>query len=99
MTSSVYEIPLTCITLLSRTHLFLKLGITSAVASEVPKPVIVFGLAGKFKMETKMDSMRLTHMKWHNSGGLPYIGASAVTIYEAYQAGLAAAGTSCVVLL
>jgi len=46
------------------------LGITSAVASAVPKPVFLFGLAG----------------------GLPYIAASATTVYLARQAGLAAAG-------
>lgn len=46
------------------------LGVTNAVATSVPTPYIVFGLAG----------------------GLPYIGASAATIYLARQAGLAAAG-------
>ncbi|KAJ7193870.1 hypothetical protein GGX14DRAFT_576940 [Mycena pura] len=46
------------------------LGVTGSVASEVPKPVLLFGLAG----------------------GLPYIGASATTVYLAHQAGLAATG-------
>jgi len=46
------------------------LGITSSVASAVPTPYMVFGLAG----------------------GLPYLGASATTVYFAHQAGLAAAG-------
>ncbi|KAF8891336.1 hypothetical protein BD779DRAFT_197513 [Infundibulicybe gibba] len=46
------------------------LGITGTIASEVPKPVMVFGLAGS----------------------LPYLGASATTVYLAHQAGLAATG-------
>ncbi|KAF9469374.1 hypothetical protein BDZ94DRAFT_1244303 [Collybia nuda] len=46
------------------------LGITSLIASEVPKPVMVFGLAG----------------------GLPYLGASATTVYLAHSAGQAATG-------
>ncbi|KAL0569395.1 hypothetical protein V5O48_012573 [Marasmius crinis-equi] len=48
------------------------LGITGAIASEVPKPVMVFGLAGT----------------------LPYVGASATTVYLAYEAGLAASGVA-----
>jgi len=49
-------------------HTFL--GITSAVASSVPKPYVVFGLLG----------------------GVPYLAASATTIYLAHQAGLATSG-------
>ncbi|KAJ7171931.1 hypothetical protein C8R46DRAFT_1189974 [Mycena filopes] len=45
-------------------------GITGSIASEVPKPVMFFGLVG----------------------GLPYLGASATTVYLAHEAGLAAAG-------
>ncbi|THU80223.1 hypothetical protein K435DRAFT_768161 [Dendrothele bispora CBS 962.96] len=46
------------------------LGITGTIASEVPRPVLAFGLAG----------------------GIPYIGASATTVYLAYETGLAASG-------
>jgi len=46
------------------------LGITSSVASAVPTPYVLFGLAG----------------------GLPYLGASATTVYLAHQAGMAATG-------
>jgi len=49
-------------------HTFL--GITSAVASSVPKPYVVFGLLG----------------------GIPYLAASATTVYLAHQAGLATSG-------
>ncbi|KAJ3516643.1 hypothetical protein NLJ89_g984 [Agrocybe chaxingu] len=48
------------------------LGITYKVASEVPQPIFVLGLAG----------------------GLPYLGASATTVYLAHQAQLATAGNA-----
>ncbi|KAG7448285.1 uncharacterized protein BT62DRAFT_1074774 [Guyanagaster necrorhizus] len=47
-------------------------GITGAIASSVPKPAMVFGLAGT----------------------LPYVGASATTVYLAQQAGHAASGVA-----
>ncbi|TFK63352.1 hypothetical protein BDN72DRAFT_872325 [Pluteus cervinus] len=48
------------------------IGITTKIASEVPKPVLVFGLAG----------------------ALPYLAASATTIYLARNAGLVASSAS-----
>ncbi|RDB22117.1 hypothetical protein Hypma_010607 [Hypsizygus marmoreus] len=48
------------------------IGITKGIASDVPKPVLLFGLLG----------------------GLPYVGASATTVYLAHSAGLATAGVA-----
>jgi len=53
-----------------------QLGITRGVASEVPKPVMIFGLAG----------------------ALPYLGATATTIYLARNAGLAASSSTAAAL-
>lgn len=54
----------------------------------MPKPVLLFGLAG-----TSPHIFRtLNATDIAPKGGLPYLGASATTVYLAHKAGLAASG-------
>ncbi len=69
----------------------MKIGITSKVAHEVPQPILTLGLAGERGMTIHGMTSSLICI---TIGGIPYIGASATTVYLAYKAELASHGIS-----
>jgi hypothetical protein len=73
-------------------RMYSQLGITGWIASAVPKPVFLFGLAGEYTSCPCSPIYRRISCKICPIGGLPYLAASGTTVYLAHQAGLAASG-------